>query len=278
MDADAAATAAVEEEEELAAVAAIGDLAKATAKEHDANYPRNDTLNPNDSANSKDENVVTLRGGGGAAYETSNVVYSSSVLGYECAPVFGHCSDPDSSSRPDINGIAGIIFGEAAEKNQGGPEYIRGGGRPKKENNSSPAPTTPASTSAPKRGRPPTKQTKGGGTPKKNAKRAPIKKETNDNIAGVGVLNRKPGSLFDCSACLDIGKIKICCYCACRLCFNKFGKEQTILCDKCDQEYHTFCLGLDRIPDAEWECPACIEHAERKVLMEQRKKVCLFRC
>ena len=181
---------------------------------------------------------------------------------------------PDHSWRSGDNTPENIC-GEAAVKESGGPEHIRGGARPKKEDTASPAPATPASTFA-RRGRPPTKQTKGGGTPKKNAKRAPIKKETNDSIAGVGVLNRKPGSLFDCSACLDIGKIKICCYCACRLCFNKFGKEQTILCDKCDQEYHTFCLGLDKIPDAEWECPACIEHEEKKVLLEQRKKVCVL--
>jgi hypothetical protein len=352
-DANAAATAAAEEEEELAAVAAIGDLAKATAKEHEENNPCNDSLKSKVQANSKDEYAMTLRGGGGTDEVTlkfdrsedvmtvdaplssavlssasaiegdissdfknknkditcvvtkppqrgdqmnwapvkietaalvskfkleSHVVYSSSTLEVECEPLFVHCDDPDFSWRSGIDDTAGIICGEAAEKNQGGPEHIRGGGRPKKENNASPAPATPASTLAPKRGRPPTKQTKGGGTPKKNAKRAPIKKETNDNIAGVGVLNRKPGSLFDCSACLDIGKIKICCYCACRLCFNKFGKEQTILCDKCDQEYHTFCLGLDNIPDAEWECPACIEHAEKKVLLEQRKKVRVFHC
>jgi hypothetical protein len=35
-------------------------------------------------------------------------------------------------------------------------------------------------------------------------------------------------------------------------------------------------LGLDKIPDAEWECPACIENEEKKVLLEQRKKVCFL--
>merc|ERR1711966_402861 len=125
------------------------------------------------------------------------------------------------------------------------------------------------------RGRPPSKHTKNVEDNKKNkktVKQAPIKKETNSQVSGVVNLNRRPGSLFDCSACLDIGKIKLCCYCACRLCFNKFGKEQTILCDKCDQEYHTFCLGLDGIPDEEWECPACIEDEKKKKMAEQRKK------
>jgi len=359
-NADAAAkSTAEEEEEESAAIAAIGDLAEATAKEHEENYPGNSSWMDTDG---KDKYAETFRGGGGAGEVTVKLERSKEVIAVDVTsssvvlpgasttkgatsrenedenmddtcvlvkpfqrggqmnwtPVkaevaaFGpsvpkrepeglavhssltlvdmsaltHANNgivrrsrnpqdgPDYSWRSGDNTPENIC-GEAAGKDSGGPEHIRGGGRPKKEDTASPAPATPASTFA-RRGRPPTKQTKGGGTPKKNAKRAPIKKETNDSIAGVGVLNRKPGSLFDCSACLDIGKIKICCYCACRLCFNKFGKEQTILCDKCDQEYHTFCLGLDKIPDAEWECPACIENEEKKVLLEQRKKVCVL--
>jgi len=361
-NADAAAKAtAEEEEEESAAIAAIGDLAEATAKEHEENYPGNSSWMDTDG---KDEYAENFRGGGGAGEVTLNLerseeviavdvpsssavlpgasttkgatsrdnedekmddtcvlvkpfqrggqmnwapvkaaapsvpkreleglaVYSSLTLGETSAVTYANNDRVQRSRRkpslfnpqdgPDYSWRSGDNTpenrcGEAAGKDSGRPEHIRGGGRPKKEDTASPAPATPASTFA-RRGRPPTKQTKGGGTPKKNAKRAPIKKETNDSIAGVGILNRKPGSLFDCSACLDIGKIKICCYCACRLCFNKFGKEQTILCDKCDQEYHTFCLGLDMIPDAEWECPACIENEEKKVLLEQRKKVCVL--
>ena len=142
-------------------------------------------------------------------------------------------------------------------------------GRPPK--NASLTAEAPASApTAPRRGRPPTKQTKGG--KKKNAARAPIKKETNTTVGGVGLLNRKPGVLFDCPVCLDLPKIKFCCYCACRICFNKFGKEQTMLCDTCDQEYHTFCLGLEKIPDGGFECPACIADAEKKRKAGERKK------
>jgi len=173
------------------------------------------------------------------------------------------------------------IQGEAFKTN--GPEPLRGGARPKKEETPAAAATTAetakSSLTPEKRGpgRPPSKHTKNTASntvgEKKIAKRTLIKKkETNPNISGVGILNRKPGSLFDCSVCLDIGKIKLCCYCACRLCFNKFGKEQTILCDKCDQEYHTFCLGLDGIPDEEWECPACIEDDRKKKAAQQRKE------
>lgn len=167
----------------------------------------------------------------------------------------------------------------AATVEVGGPEMLRGGARPRKSEEAAAPPAVAADAeeaAVPEKrgpGRPSTKQTKNGSGKKTNAKRAPIKKkETNTGIPGVGVLGRKPGSLFDCSVCLDIGKMKICCYCACRLCFNKFGKEQTILCDKCDQEYHTFCLGLDKIPDEEWECPACVEDEQKKTHAEQKRK------
>ncbi|KAL7485060.1 hypothetical protein ACHAW6_010688 [Cyclotella cf. meneghiniana] len=116
------------------------------------------------------------------------------------------------------------------------------------------------------------------GKKKKKAKKPPkkpLKKKILPDTEGVGVLNRLPGTLFDCSVCLDITKIKLCCYCACRVCFNKFGKEQTILCDKCDQEYHTFCLSppMKKLPDeeVEWLCPACIDDEKKKKSADARK-------
>jgi len=199
--------------------------------------------------------------------------------------IFDPLNGPASEWRADGDGtptgrkVRVEMCGEVAVGNNC-PEPLRGGARPKKEESAaittaafSPAAATDENDAPKPRGRPPSKQTKrGGATKKQNAKRALIKKETNNSVHGVGILNRKPGSLFDCSACLDIGKMKLCCYCACRLCFNKFGKEQTILCDKCDQEYHTFCLGLDKIPDEEWECPACIQDEKKKRLAAERKQ------
>jgi len=92
----------------------------------------------------------------------------------------------------------------AASAKVDGPEPLRGGARPKKEEAAaaSARPSSPAAVdeNAPPRprGRPPSKQTKRGvATKKQNAKRALIKKETNENVHGVGILNRKPGSLFD---------------------------------------------------------------------------------
>ena len=51
-----------------------------------------------------------------------------------------------------------------------------------------------------------------------------------------------------------------------------FFQEQTILCDKCDQEYHTFCLGLPGIPDEGFVCPACIDDEKRQKILAQRRK------
>ena len=128
---------------------------------------------------------------------------------------------------------------------------------------------------------PPKERKKPGPKPKKDKDKKPPPKKASQTkkgpvikpaTEGVGVLNRLPGALFDCSACLDINKIKLCCYCACRVCFNKFGKEKTILCDKCDQEYHTFCVGLDEIPEGEWVCTACIEDEKKQKILAQRRK------
>lgn len=209
-------------------------------------------------------------------YEMSDLTYSNNGrVQRSCKKpsLFTPHYVPDSSWTSDGDNTAKAATG----KECGELEHMRGGGRPKKDTTTSPAQNTPAII-APKRGRPPTKQTKGGGSPKMNKKRAPIKKETNTSVEGVGILNRKPSTLFDCPACLDLSKIKICCYCACRICFNKFGKEQMMLCDTCDQEYHTFCLGLDCIPEGGWECPACSEYEEKKAMMEQKKKVCTLTC
>ena len=45
--------------------------------------------------------------------------------------------------------------------------------------------------------------------------------------------------------------------------FNSFSgdaDEQLLLCDGCDDSYHTFCLNppLDKIPEGDWFCPTCI--------------------
>lgn len=176
---------------------------------------------------------------------------------------------------------------------QGAPELLRGGARPKGWSSvaalkaEAPLPTAPK-----RRGRPPKEAVaanlaaeaplpaspKRRGRPPKNLDSESQKKDdkkstpTKPRSNSAASLNNKPSALFDCPVCLDLTKIKVCCFCACRICFNKFGKEQTMLCDKCDQEYHTFCLGLDKIPDGGFECPACIADGEKQAKAEIRRK------
>ena len=30
-----------------------------------------------------------------------------------------------------------------------------------------------------------------------------------------------------------------------------------IVCDFCDRGFHTFCVGLEEVPDGKWGCPKC---------------------
>jgi len=70
---------------------------------------------------------------------------------------------------------------------------------------------------------------------------------------------------YNCKFCMDSELSDTCCFCACRICFIKSAsdKEQTILCDLCDGEYHTHCLVppllAEEIPseDEDWYCPTC---------------------
>jgi hypothetical protein len=45
-----------------------------------------------------------------------------------------------------------------------------------------------------------------------------------------------------CSFCKDDPNVSVCVFCACRVCFGKHNETKLLLCDKCDEEYHTFCL------------------------------------
>lgn len=46
----------------------------------------------------------------------------------------------------------------------------------------------------------------------------------------------------------------------CKVCGMDKDDDSVLLCDKCDSEYHTYCLDppLARIPDGNWYCPSCI--------------------
>lgn len=45
----------------------------------------------------------------------------------------------------------------------------------------------------------------------------------------------------------------------CKVCGMDKDDDYCLLCDKCDSEYHTYCLNppLEKIPEGNWYCPSC---------------------
>jgi len=63
-----------------------------------------------------------------------------------------------------------------------------------------------------------------------------------------------------CDLCRDSKSVRVCMECACRVCYSKHDAANVVLCDGCDQEYHTYCLvPAIKLPsdDSEWHCPNC---------------------
>ncbi|XP_062223837.1 methyl-CpG-binding domain-containing protein 9-like [Phragmites australis] len=69
----------------------------------------------------------------------------------------------------------------------------------------------------------------------------------------------------------------------CKVCGIDRDDDSVLLCDKCDSEYHTYCLNppLARIPEGNWYCPSCVagekrahpDHSVPDLMREQKKRV-----
>ncbi|UJR32080.1 hypothetical protein I4U23_019548 [Adineta vaga] len=44
---------------------------------------------------------------------------------------------------------------------------------------------------------------------------------------------------------------------SCAKCNKTHDEANMMFCDRCDRGYHTYCVGLDGIPDGSWQCSAC---------------------
>jgi hypothetical protein len=79
--------------------------------------------------------------------------------------------------------------------------------------------------------------------------------------------DKKKAPAFFCNFCKDDSSIPVCCFCACRQCFGKHDKSKLLLCDRCNDEYHTYCLDppLSTVPTSKkWFCPSCEPSANPK--------------
>ena len=44
----------------------------------------------------------------------------------------------------------------------------------------------------------------------------------------------------------------------CIICGRADQEDVLLLCDSCNDAYHTYCLDLDGIPEGDWFCPNCV--------------------
>lgn len=46
----------------------------------------------------------------------------------------------------------------------------------------------------------------------------------------------------------------------CQVCGSGTAEDRLLLCDGCDDSYHTFCLipPLHEVPKGDWRCPKCL--------------------
>ncbi|CAM9132709.1 unnamed protein product, partial [Sphacelaria rigidula] len=80
--------------------------------------------------------------------------------------------------------------------------------------------------------------------------------------AATGLGDRKDGvakPAGPCAFCQDDDEVMMCPLCSCRACFGKQDPHLALLCEHCDDEYHTYCLNppLAEVPKGKWYCDNC---------------------
>ena len=60
----------------------------------------------------------------------------------------------------------------------------------------------------------------------------------------------------------------------CLICSKADNSQELLVCDKCNFRIaHTYCVGLDAIPDGDWYCPECLQKEQKKSHRKKRKKL-----
>ena len=45
----------------------------------------------------------------------------------------------------------------------------------------------------------------------------------------------------------------------CKVCNLGNDEHKMLLCDTCDQGFHTDCMGMKSVPRGSWHCPGCVK-------------------
>ncbi|KTW29218.1 hypothetical protein T552_01174 [Pneumocystis carinii B80] len=69
---------------------------------------------------------------------------------------------------------------------------------------------------------------------------------------------------------LNLGDI-----CRCIICGSSEDEQVLMICDRCDDGYHTYCLGLEEVPSQDFLCPTCIALSEEYFSYVPRRREAL---
>lgn len=55
----------------------------------------------------------------------------------------------------------------------------------------------------------------------------------------------------------------------CLVCGRGDEEDRLLLCDGCDDSYHTFCLipPLQDVPKGDWRCPKCVAEVSQQIFL-----------
>ncbi|CAF0912388.1 unnamed protein product [Adineta ricciae] len=68
----------------------------------------------------------------------------------------------------------------------------------------------------------------------------------------LAIIKTYPWQCIDCKSCAK--------------CNKTHDEANMMFCDRCDRGYHTYCVGLEAIPDGSWQCSACDAPSQSNLL------------
>jgi hypothetical protein len=111
----------------------------------------------------------------------------------------------------------------------------------------------------------------------KDADTATSKQETPNNPVETSNSDNGDPNFVICQFCMDDPSIPVCVFCGCRECFGKHEKDKIVKCVKCDDLYHSFCVGLKSTPsDKKWLCESCDKIPTEKSPTRKRASTSIF--